>query len=242
MRHILPDAEYHVLNRGNNRSTLFHKPADYQAFLCVLIEGLTCFRVELLDWCFMPNHWHLVLRPLAPGQLQKFMAWVTITHVRRHHQHHAHQHHSRRTGHLYQGRYKHFPVADGHHFLVLCRYVQANALRAGLVKRAQDWPWSSLYQRLKRATVPPLGDWPVKRPINWLALVNRELPPKELKAMRLCIQRDRPFGPTEWTTKIAARLGLTQTLRPLGRPPRPIESLSPRQRRRRRAENGQNGA
>ena len=113
---------YHVLNRGNGRMRLFHKAEDYQAFERVLAEGLERYPVELLTYCVMPNHWHLVVRPKTDEALGRWMGWVGVTHVRRHHEHY----HRRGGGHLYQGRFKSFPVSSDEHFLTLCRYVEAN--------------------------------------------------------------------------------------------------------------------
>jgi putative transposase len=216
---------------------IFRKPQDYQAFLDVLAEGLKRYRVDLLCWCLMPNHWHLVLRPRGKDQLQELMRWITVTHVRRHHGHHG-----RSSGHVYQGRYKSFCVEEDAYFLTLCRYVEANALRADLVDRAQDWPASSLHQRLKRIMNPPLNDWPVDRPANWTSLVNQGLAERELAQVRQSVIRERPLGSTAWALRMARKLGLEQTFRERGRPRKPLEQLSPRQRRRREAmERGQNG-
>jgi len=228
VRRIEPGLIYHALNRGNRRMTIFRKDADFQAFVRTLAQGLERFDVELLAWCLMGNHWHLVLRPRRAGQLQAFMQWITLTHVRRHHEHHG-----RASGHLYQGRYKHFPVQADEHLLALLRYVEANPLRARLVERAQDWPWSSLYQRLRGGTVPPLCEWPVDRPARWTRLVNDAPAEAELRRVRESVARDRPLGSAAWARRVAARLGLAQSLRPRGRPPKPLEQLSPRQRRRR---------
>jgi putative transposase len=226
-----------VLNRGNGRRRIFRKPGDYQAFLIVLAEALRRYRVDLLCWCLMGNHWHLVLRPRGENQLSRFMQWLTITHVRRHHGQHGQS-----SGHVYQGRFKSFPVEDDSHFLTLCRYVEANALRANLVERAQDWPWSSLHQRLYRTCEVPLVDWPVDRPDHWTTLVNTAMAEPELNQVRQSVQRERPLGRLAWVKKMARRLGLEQTLRDRGRPPKPLDQLSPRQRRRRKkAEVGQNG-
>jgi len=115
---------------------LFHKPGDFEAFERVLAEGLKRYPVELLTYCLMPNHWHLVVRPGSDRALGSWMGWVGVTHVRRHHEHY----HSRGGGHLYQGRFKSFPVCDDEYFLTLCRYVEANPLRAALVERAEQWP------------------------------------------------------------------------------------------------------
>jgi putative transposase len=216
---------------------IFRQPQDYHAFLECLGQGLERYRVDLLAWCVMPNHWHLVLRPRGQRQLQEFMHWLTVTHVRRHHGHHG-----QASGHLYQGRYKHFPVAEDSYFLALCRYVEANGLRAGLVAIAEAWPWSSLHQRLHRQSHPPLTDWPLDRPRDWTALVNEAMAPQQLQQLREHVVRDRPLGTPAWVGRMAIRLGLVQTIHPRGRPPRPISSLSPRQRRRRKAQKaGQNG-
>lgn len=239
-RRIETGLVYHVLNRGNRRHTIFRKDEDFLAFLAVLTEALARFEVDLLCWCLMGNHWHLVLRPRADGHLQRMMQWLTLTHARRHHGHHG-----RATGHLYQGRYKHFCVQDDAHFLTLCRYVEANPLRAKLVRRAQDWPWSSLSQYARRRPrgepPPPLAPWPLPRPANWTALVNRAIPEPELARVRLSLDRDRPLGSDDWTRRTARTLHLEQTLRPRGRPRKPLDQLSPRQRRRRTRQGGQNG-
>ena len=134
---------YHVLNRGNGRMRLFHKEGDYDAFERVLAEGLERYSVDLLTYCLMPNHWHLVVRPRTDEALGRLMGWVGVTHVRRHHEHY----HRRGAGHLYQGRYKSFPVAEDDYFLMLCRYVEANPMRAKLVERAEEWQWCGFWRR-----------------------------------------------------------------------------------------------
>ena len=91
----------------------------------------------------MPNHFHLVVRPSGDGDLSRFMRWLTMTHTQRWHAHH----HSAGSGHLYQGRFKSFPVQSDEHFYTVCRYVERNALRAGLVERAEQWRWGSLRPR-----------------------------------------------------------------------------------------------
>jgi putative transposase len=193
---------------------VFHKAADYAAFERVLAEGLERYPVDLLTYCLMPNHWHLVVRPKTDEALGRWMGWVGVTHVRRHHEHY----HSRGGGHLYQGRFKSFPVAADDYFLALCRYVEANALRAGLVERAEDWQWCGLWRRANGGDGPPLADWPVQRSRNWLAWVNRRLNDEQLEEIRRCVERGRSLGPEAWVLQTAARLGLEFTLRGPGRP------------------------
>jgi putative transposase len=90
----------------------------------------------------------LVLWPKTDGQLSRFMQWLTMTHAARWHAHR----HSVGRGHLYQGRFRSFPIQQDHHFLGVCRYVERNALRANLVAKAQDWRWSSLWARDDRSS------------------------------------------------------------------------------------------
>ena len=143
-----PGLIYHVLNRGAARQTLFEHDADFAAFLRVLRDTLDRDPIPILGFCLMPNHWHLVLRPQHRGQLARFMQRLTITHARRWVEHR----HRVGWGSVYQGRYKSFPTQDDAHLATLLRYVERNPLRAGLVPRAQDWPWSSLGQRFAPAT------------------------------------------------------------------------------------------
>src|SRR5438067_7819062 len=158
---------YHVLNRGNGRRNLFAKPADYEAFIKLLGEALQRFEVDLLAFCLMSNHWHLLLRPRRDGALSRMLGWLTVTHARRHHA----QYPNPGSGHLYQGRFKSFPVQSDEHFLIVARYVHGNPLRAGLVEKAQAWRWSDLTE----ATAWPfvLAPWPVDRPRGWRGIVNR---------------------------------------------------------------------
>ena len=165
----------------------------------------------------MPNHWHLVVRPGTDEAVGRLLGWVGVTHVRRYHA----RHRSQRGGHVYQGRFKCFPVQDDYHFLRVCRYVEANAVRAGLVPRAEQWQWGGLWRRRQNQTDLPLADWPEDRPRNWLGLVNEAMGKEELQALRVCAQRGRPYGAVEWVAATAARLGLGFTLRPPGRPRRP---------------------
>src|SRR5438309_1941517 len=121
---------YHMLNRANGRLPIFHKNGDYDAFERILGEALEHVPgMRLLAYCLMPNHWHLVVWPRRDGELSDFGHWLTLTHTQRWHAHYR----DVGTGHLYQGRFKSFPVGQAEHFLGLCRYVERNAVRAGLV-------------------------------------------------------------------------------------------------------------
>jgi len=217
---------YHVLNRGNRRERLFHKPADYDAFLRMLIEVLSAVPgVRLLAFCLMPNHWHLVLLPAEDGELSSFMLRLTTMHARRLHAH-RHTGDEGGGGHIYQGRFKSFPVQAGDelHLQTLIRYVEANALRARLVRRARDWRWGSLRLRLGLLAGLPddtkqlLSPMPIDLPRNWEATVDAGMPVDETVAIRTSIARGRPYGSDAWVQRTAARLELEFTLRRRGRP------------------------
>jgi putative transposase len=207
---------YHALNRANALMAIFEEDEDYVAYERVLAEAVARYRMRLLAYCLMPNHFHLLVWPRGDGDLSNFMQWLTMTHTQRWHAHHK----TIGTGHVYQGRFKSFPVQSDEHFLTVCRYVERNALRANLVERAEDWPWGSLsLRRTKdREERPTLDKWPIDRPRDWTARVNRPLRPKDEDAVRRSIERGQPFGSPSWQVNIARRLGLESSFRPRGRP------------------------
>jgi putative transposase len=216
LRNAEGDLIYHCLNRANVGLVIFDGDDDYVTFEQVLAQAVTRHDMRLLAYCLMPDHFHLVLWPREDGDLSQFMRWLTLTHTQRWHV----QHGTTGTGHLYQGRFKSFPVEADEHFLTVCRYVEQNALRADLVERPEDWQWSSLWARRARdgAERPSLTRWPIDRPSNWTVRVNRPFDPREEEAMLRSIQRGQPFGSPSWQAEVTARLGLESAFRPRGRP------------------------
>ncbi|NUP98247.1 MAG: transposase [Armatimonadetes bacterium] len=210
---------YHVLNRANLGLPLFTEPADYEGFEAVLGRALERRPMRLLSYCVMPNHWHLVLWPEEDGALSSWVAWLTKTHTQRWHTAHG----TTGSGHLYQGRFRSFPVQHDDHLLSVCRYVEHNPLRAGLVERPQDWRWSSLWRR-SQGSDAGLTPWPVAAPEDQLAWLNTPPTEAELTALRQCAQRGQPYGQPDWTADMAARLGLDVTFRSRGRPRREPKS------------------
>ena len=164
----------------------------------------------------MPNHWHFVVQPQTDTQVTDFFRWMTHTHTMRWHAHY----HTEGTGHLYQGRFKAFPVEEDQHLLAVLRYVERNALRANLVSRAEDWQFGSLWHWLNRDRVEDalLAPWPISRPRSWRAMVNRAQNAAELKAIRRSIRKGCPYGSERFITQASERLKLKHTLRERGRP------------------------
>src|SRR5260221_8107917 len=151
---------YHVLIRAHSQRTIFHRQQYYLAFERVLGEVQSRVPMRILAWCLMPNHWHLLLWPRNDGDLSNYMRLVTLTHAQRLHAYRV----SAGTGHVYQGRFKSFVVQDDPHFLTVARYVEANALRANLVRRAEEWRWSSLWrvEQGRQQGPPCLHPWLLK--------------------------------------------------------------------------------
>ncbi|HEV8726036.1 MAG TPA: transposase [Candidatus Binatia bacterium] len=209
---------YHALNRANGRNELFHKAEDYSAFERIMVAAMSRFPIRLLAYCLMPNHWHMVLWPSKDGEMTAFLRWLTITHSQRLHAHR----HTTGYGHIYQGRFKSFPIEQDEALLNVLRYVERNALRANLVERAQEWHWCSLWRRLNGDRESLLSSWPFHTPADWLDSVNVAQTEAELDALRKSVNRGAPYGSEGSKKRIANALRLEYTLRPRGRPRKEI--------------------
>ncbi|NLY01342.1 MAG: hypothetical protein GXY83_35065 [Rhodopirellula sp.] len=218
-RHTPGGFVYHALNRGVARLPLFEKEGDCAAFERVLEVAQQKHPTRVLAYCLMPNHWHFVLWPREDGEVTAFLRWLTNTHTMRWHAHH----HTQGTGHLYQNRFKAFPVQEDDHFYSVVRYVERNAFRANLVADPVQWRWSSLWRRTCGDPVAKglLAEWPLPIPADWCQIVNRPETEAELQVIRHAIRRGCPCGSESWQKNTAIRLGLQSTLRPRGRPRKP---------------------
>ncbi|TWT83790.1 Transposase IS200 like protein [Planctomycetes bacterium CA13] len=207
---------YHMLNRANLRATIFHKEQDYDAFESVLVEAVQRFDIRLFSYCLMPNHWHMCVSPNADGEMGRFAQWLILTHTQRYHAHY----HTAGSGHLYQGRFKSFPVQNDEHFLTVCRYVERNAFAAKLCDSPEQWRWGSLYHWSNK-TQPfgrVLSSWPVRRSSNWISRVRTDFSKSEREQLEWSVRRGVPFGEESWVEAIARQFDLESTMRPRGRP------------------------
>jgi len=141
-RIVVPNLPHHVTQRGNRREQIFFCDDDYRSYFSMLSLAVEKARSEVLAWCLMPNHVHLIIVPKDEDGLRQTVA-------------NAHRRYSVRinaqnewTGYLWQGRYSSVVMDEAHLYNAIA-YVSLNPVRAGLVKRAQDWKWSSVHAHLK---------------------------------------------------------------------------------------------
>ncbi|HKT35635.1 MAG TPA: hypothetical protein VJR03_12470 [Nitrospira sp.] len=186
---------YHVMNRGNGRAPVFHADGDFQAF--VALVGDACRR---LPW------------PYGDGDLSRWMQWLLTAHVRRYHRWYE------SSGHVWQGRFKAFPIEQDEHLLAVLRYIEQNPIRAKLVPRAEDWRWSSARHWVGSGDQPAIDIGPVARPSPWVTWINEDAAGIQLEQIRMSVNRGSPFGSPIWVERTAVMLGLEGSLRPPGRP------------------------
>ena len=172
---------YHVINQSAAKSTLFATPRDYREFLAILREGLTRHRVPIVAYAVLPNHWYLVLGPTGTGSLSRLLDWVGTTHAVR-------VRLRRKTlgeGAVYQGRFKAHPIEAPGSLIRICRFVESNALTAGLVRRAQDWPWGSLADRVRSSPSLQLSGSAFLASEAWVEHVNGVVTEQELSLIHI---------------------------------------------------------
>lgn len=200
------------MNRGNARAQVFHERSAYRVFLDSMENACAAIEMRVLAFCLMPNHFHLVLWPHDDGDLSVWMHRLLNAQVQQHRCRYA------TTGHIWQGRFKAFPIKDDHHLLTVLRYVERNPVRANLVSRAEQWPWSSMRLWVDHRRPGYLCEGPVARPREWRSWVNGCETDTELQRLRHSVHRGAPYGDLAWTKSVAERLGLESSLRSRGRP------------------------
>jgi REP-associated tyrosine transposase len=205
---------YHVLNRAARKTQIFRTEQDYDAFLRIVREALKRVPVRIFAYIVMPNHWHFLIQPLGDGDLSRFAHWLATTHSRRWNI----AHDKCGEGAVYQSRFRAVAVQEGMHLLRVWRYIERNALRANLVRRAEDWQWSSL--AIPRESNGVLSEAPIRLPIDWIEVVNMPQTEPELQAIRAATERERAFGDSAWQHAIAERGGRERVAR--GRPSRRV--------------------
>ena len=215
-RLVVPGVAHHVTQRGNNRQRTFFEDSDYALYLDLLAESSARARTEVWAYCLMPNHVHIVLVPSDEDGLRRSFAelhrrYTGFVNAR-----------ARRTGHLWQGRYGSVAMDEAHLFHAV-RYVSLNPVRAGLVARARQWPWSSVRAHLAGKDDHVVRVAPVLERVGNFAsfLAQRFDEDAAYAALRRAETIGRPVGDADWLQALEARTG--RRLRPRKRGPKAPE-------------------
>ena len=188
---------YHVINRGNNRAPVFFDDGDYAAFLKAVGDLKQRRPFECYGYCLMPNHVHLLIRPLETP-ISRIMQSLLVSHTQRYHR----CHHS--GGHVWQGRFKSPVIQDDDHLLTVLRYIEANPLRAGMVEVRRRLSLEQLPRPRPRPPDPlldtitlyeSLAKTPATRRRRWSAFVHQTPPDEELTAIRRACRPAFPTAP-----------------------------------------------
>lgn len=213
IRNVMGGQIYHVMSRATNRKTIFTTPKEYQEFLLLLQLAQKQFPVAVYAFALMPNHVHLLLSPKGDMDLSRFMHWLLTTHASIFRTHTE----TIGEGHVYQGRYKSFLIQNDEHYFTVLKYVEQNALRAGLVSRAEDWEWGSAWFRVYAPKKDIISKSFLDLPEYYRDWINDAQEEKTLEHLRASVNKSLPFGSGEWKEQVYSVLGISPP-RPKGRP------------------------
>jgi REP-associated tyrosine transposase len=217
-RVVIPNLPHHIVQRGHNRNSVFLEEADYAYYL----ETLRCWKRELdilvYAWCLMTNHVHLILRPggdaSVVGKLMKRLAGRQTRYFNKR---------ECRTGTLWEGRFKSSPIQTDQYLLHCCRYVELNPVKAGMLKRAEDYPWSSFRHKVGLGGSSLLDFDPCYQSMSapeqsYREFVEKGISDDEQCFIHDCVQRNGLTGGSAFVDEIELRTGLRIEHRLPGRP------------------------
>lgn len=216
-RLVLDGGCYHVLTRGNNRAVVFHEADDFQRYGRLLLDYFTEHRVRLYHYCLMSSHVHLVVEVAQAAGLSKAMHGLNMRYAqfyRRRHQH---------VGHFWQDRFKSLLVAKDDYLIQCGAYVELNPVRAGMVERPEQYPWSSYRAYTQEGHHDPLvtlnplyasfGITPADRQWQYRRFVEGQA-----GATRDPGMKQRALGSPTFLESLESRFGCRVTTRRRGRP------------------------
>jgi putative transposase len=213
-RIVIPDIPHHVTQRGNRRQQVFFGEADYRAYLDLLAEQTRKAGVAVWAWCLMPNHVHLMLLPPTADALR-----AALGETHRRYSRTVNQREGWR-GYLFQGRFASCPL-DQPHALAAARYIEQNPVRARLVAKPEEWPWSSARAHLTGRSdgltdIDALGSLVG----GWDAFLGSRLDDAGLEAIRRGERTGRPLGDAGFVQRLEASTGRQLARRKRGPKPR----------------------
>jgi len=213
-RLVVPQLPHHVVQRGNRRMPVFSTDADRLAYLENIREACDRYGVEIWSYCLMSNHVHFVAIPAAEDSLARCFS-------------EAHVHYTRRVnkregwrGHLWQGRFG-SSVLSENHLLAAVRYIERNPVRAGMVKEAWDYPWSSASYHTGRVAQDRLvGADDLLRDLvhDWIVYLQEEDREDFLRVVRRESFVNRPLGDESFVNALEKRFDVRLARGKSGRP------------------------
>src|SRR3989338_5727773 len=200
-RVVAVDEPHHVIQRGNRRQNVFFKPDDKQAYLDILRLQAKFFGLEIWAYCLMDNHVHLIVAPKNEESLVKAIGETHQLYTR------MINFREKWRGYLWQGRFKSTPL-DERYLYAAVRYVERNPVRAKLVEKAEDYPWSSAKAHVYNKKDSLLTNFYLMEEIgNWAEYLKGEEAPEELRRIRFQTHSGRPLGSIDYLKRLEGLLG-----------------------------------
>ena len=224
-RLTVPGYPHHLIQRGNNRQSIFAAHADYELLLSLLAQNARKFEVALHAYVLMTNHFHLLATPSTVNGVSLLMQAVGRTYVRRFNQQQG------RSGTLWEGRYRSTLIQADRYFLACMAYIDLNPVRAGLVVTPRDYPWSSHghYAGLRADPMITshllyweLGNTPFAREIAYSEMVSAGLTASQQRALTASVHSGWPLGEPDFVADLQTRTARRVTKIKSGRPPLPL--------------------
>jgi putative transposase len=226
-RYVIPGQPQHIIQRGNNRQPIFAADADYQFFRDALVEAAAKHGLEIHAYVWMTNHIHLLATPKFNDSISKVFQSVGRRYVQ------YFNFTYKRSGTLWEGRYRATVVDSEHYLLTLMRYIELNPVRAGMVATPQGYPWSS-YWRNALGEGGPNADWlssheeymrlgldDLARQEAYRALFVSAIDQGDLAAIRDCTHKGWALGSERFRDAIEALGQRRAESKGVGRPRKP---------------------
>jgi REP-associated tyrosine transposase len=207
---------HHIIQRGNNREDVFFEKNDRKQYLSLLKKYATKWTSPIMAYCLMTNHVHLLTKPGAEESLFKMMQGLTLCYTQYINRNYG------RTGRLWESRY-HSCIVDQEKYLwAAARYIEQNPFRAGMVEKAEDYPYSSAVAHIRGSKDAVLAEdlFTNENRQDYVALLRADVPMKEMELLRYATRTGRPFGTEGFVVEMENKLERRLLQRPKGRPKR----------------------
>jgi putative transposase len=207
---------HHIIQRGNNREDVFFEKNDRKQYLSLLKKYATKWTSPIMAYCLMTNHVHLLTKPGAEESLFKMMQGLTLCYTQYINRNYG------RTGRLWESRY-HSCIVDQEKYLwAAARYIEQNPVRAGMVEKAEDYPYSSAVAHIRGSKDAVLAEdlFTNESRQDYVALLRADVPMKEMELLRYATRTGRPFGTEGFVVEMENKLERRLLQRPKGRPKR----------------------